>query len=89
MTPPAGKNAFKACRRITESVEEAGLEGDEAEVGDKGCLTSNGNNGRMAESVAVLRCWLGVRKQTFKAEISPSISKSCNFNASLSLLEWA
>lgn len=89
MTPPAGKKAFKAWRRIAESAEEDKTEDEEVEAGDEGCLKSNGNNGKMADKVAVLRCWFGVRKQTFKAEISPSISKSCNNNGSLSDNELA
>jgi hypothetical protein len=81
MIPPEGKNAFRAWRKTTKSAEDVGDEEKELVVGGGECLTSNENNGGIAERVAVLRCWLGVRKQAFKHEISPSTSKSYNIIA--------
>lgn len=83
MIPPDGKKAFKAWRKTAKSAEAVDDDDEELVVVEGEFFVSNENNGGMAESVAVLRCWLGVRKQAFKHEISPSMSKSCNV-ASLS-----
>ena len=74
--PPDGRKAFNAWRIVAESLTFNALENDDDSEGDNGLWdTSNGNRGIIADRVAVVKCWLGVRRHPFSPAIKPSVSE--------------
>jgi len=81
MTPPEGRNAASACRSACASTKEGVAEEVDAafETGDAdderarpGRVIRSGRRGGSADSVAVVRCWFGVRRHVLSAATSAS-----------------
>ena len=84
--PPAGMSCMRTCRSAcastgddeTDDVEAAGEVDDDGSgiwAGDR--VTSSGMSGGSAFSVAVVRCWFGVRRHVFTTWMSVSGSGIC------------